>query len=122
MTTEAVLTSSIEELSAGAAILMLSGEIDLATAPQVLSKFQELADRDLTDVIIDAREVSFIDSTGLHAFVKGKQIIHEKGSEVILVPSPQMRRLFDLVFPGRRLFADRVETMDEALTILRVKD
>jgi anti-sigma B factor antagonist len=121
VTTDA-LTSSIEELSDGAAILMLAGEIDLATAPQVISKFQELADRDLTDVIIDARDVSFIDSTGLHAFVKGKQIIHEKGSQIILVPSPQVRRLFDLVFPGRRLFADRMETMDEALAILRVKD
>jgi anti-sigma B factor antagonist len=121
VTTEAALTSSIEELSNGAAILVLSGEIDLATAPHVVSKFQELADRDLTNVIIDAREVDFIDSTGLHAFVKGKRIVHEKGSQIILVPSRQVRRLLEMVFP-ERLFADRVETMDEALAILRVED
>ena len=57
MTTEAALTTSIEELSGGTAILVLSGEIDLATAPQLVSQFEELADRGLTDVIIDAREV-----------------------------------------------------------------
>jgi anti-sigma B factor antagonist len=121
MTTDAALHCRIEEVANGAAILMLSGEIDLATAPTMVSRFQELADKGLTDVIIDARDVSFMDSTGLHAFVEGKRIIHEKGSQLILVPSPQVRRLLELAFSGT-LFADRVETMDEAMAILGVKD
>lgn len=60
VTTEAALTSSIEALSDGTAILVLSGEIDLATAPKMVARFQELADKGLTNVVIDAREVRFI--------------------------------------------------------------
>ncbi|MFZ0015149.1 MAG: STAS domain-containing protein [Acidimicrobiia bacterium] len=121
MTADAALTSSIEALSDGAAILVLSGEIDMATAPKMVSRFQELADKGLTSVIVDAREVRFIDSTGLHGLTEGKRIIHEKGSQIVLVPSAQVSRLLELVFPGK-LFATRVETMDEALEILSVKD
>lgn len=117
MTAEAALTSSIEELSNGAAVLMLSGEIDIGTAPHMASRFQELADRGLTEVIIDARGVTFIDSTGLNGLIEGKRIIHEKGSTMVLVPSRQVRRVLELVFPGP-LFAARVDSMDEALAML----
>jgi anti-sigma B factor antagonist len=121
VTTEAALTSSIEELPDEAAILFLSGEIDLATAPQLVAHFQELADRGLTDVIVDAREVSFIDSTGLHGLIKGKRIIHEKGSQVILVPSLQMRRLLEMVFP-EPIFTACVNSMEEAHAMLGAKE
>jgi anti-sigma B factor antagonist len=120
VTTEAALTSSIEELSDGAAILVLSGEIDLATAPKMVSRFQELADKGMTDVIIDAREVTFIDSTGLHGLVKGKRIIHGTGSKLALVPSAPVRRLLELVFT-EPLFAARLETMDEAFAFLGIE-
>jgi anti-sigma B factor antagonist len=119
--TDAALQSRIEELSNGAAILVLSGEIDLATAPVMVTEFKTLADRDLTDVIIDAREVSFIDSTGLHGLVEGKRIIHEKGSKIVLVPSPQLRRVLELVFP-EPLYATRLDTMNEAFAHLGIQN
>jgi hypothetical protein len=40
----------------------------------MVSQFQELADRDLTDVIVDAREVSSMDFNGLHGLLEGKRI------------------------------------------------
>lgn len=120
MSTEAALTSSIEALSDGTAILVLSGEIDLATAPKMVARFQELADKGLTNVVIDAREVRFIDSTGLHGLVEGKRLIYEKGSTIILVPSRQVRRVLEIIFPDP-LFAARVESMDEALAMLDIK-
>lgn len=95
------------------AVLRLSGEIDLATASRLEAAFQELADRGLTEVIIDASMVSFMDSTGLHALVKGKRQIHEVGSSLALVVSPQVRRVLELVFP-EHLFATRVDTMEQA--------
>lgn len=120
VSTEAALTSSIEALSDGTAILVLSGEIDLATAPKMVARFQELADKGLTNVVIDAREVRFIDSTGLHGLVEGKRLIYEKGSTIILVPSRQVRRVLEIIFPDP-LFAARVESMDEALAMLDIK-
>jgi anti-sigma B factor antagonist len=120
MTTEAALHCRIEELPYGAAILVLSGEIDLATAPQLVSCFQVLMDRGLTDVIIDATEVSFIDSTGLHGLTEGKRIIHERGSKIVLVPSRQVRRVLEMVFP-EPLFAARLDSMDEAYAYLGIE-
>ena len=49
-------------------------------------------------MILDATGISFMDSTGLHALVNGKRMIHEAGTRLILVPSPQMRRVLELVF------------------------
>lgn len=95
------------------AVLRLSGEVDMATAPRLGAAFQELADRRLTEVIIDASMVSFMDSTGLHALVKGKRQIHEVGSTLALVTSPQVRRVLELAFP-EHLFAARVDTMEQA--------
>jgi anti-anti-sigma factor len=120
MNPDAALQCRIEELANGAAILIMSGEIDLATAPTMVSQFQELADKGLTDVIIDTREVSFIDSTGLHGLVQGKRIIHEQGSTIVLVPSPPVRRLLELVFP-EPLFAARLNSMDEAYAFLSIE-
>lgn len=117
MPTDAAWSFRIEELPNGAAVLVLSGEIDMATAPKMVSQFQELAETGLTEVIIDAREVSFVDSSGLHGLIEGKRIIHEKGSKIVLVPSRQVQRVLELVFP-EPLFAARVDSMDEALATL----
>lgn len=95
------------------AVLRLSGEIDMATVPRLAEAFQELADRRLTEVIVDASRVTFMDSTGLHALVEGKRVIHEVGSSLALVVSPQIRRVLELVFP-EQLFAARVDTMEQA--------
>jgi anti-sigma B factor antagonist len=95
------------------AVLRLSGEVDMTTASRLEAAFQELADRRLTEVIVDASTVTFMDSTGLHALVKGKQLIHEVGSNLALVASPQVRRVLELVF-REPLFAVRVDTMEQA--------
>lgn len=95
------------------AVLRLSGEIDMATVSRLQEAFQELADRRLTEVIVDASMVTFMDSTGLHALVEGKRQIHEVGSSLALVASPQVRRVLELAFP-EQLFAARVDTMEQA--------
>jgi anti-sigma B factor antagonist len=99
------------------AVLRLSGEVDMGTASRLEAAFQELADRRLTEVIVDASMVTFMDSTGLHALVKGKQLIHETGSSLALVASPQVRRVLELVFPDP-LVAARVDTMEQAREVL----
>lgn len=87
-------------------------QLDMATASRLKEAFQELADRGLTEVIVDALMVSFLDSTGLHALVAGKRVIHEAGSNLALVVSPQVRHVLELVFP-EHLFAARVDSMEQ---------
>lgn len=117
------LTAEIEVLGDvdDGAILRLVGEIDMMSSEVLRQAFQGLVDRNLSNVVIDAREVTFLDSTGLHAFVEGKRLIHEHGSAIVMVPSRIVRRVLDLVFPDG-LFATRVETMEEATAALKLGD
>jgi len=49
-------------------ILALVGEFDLSNAPELVERFDQLADRGHTRIIVDMSETSFIDSTVLGAF------------------------------------------------------
>jgi anti-sigma B factor antagonist len=101
----------------GAAVLRVAGDIDLATVDQFREALAALVERHLNDIVIDATGVTFMDSTGLHALVEGKRLIHERGTNIVLVASSPVRRILELIFP-EPLFAARVATMKEALAIL----
>lgn len=112
-----LLTVETEELRDGAVVMRLSGEVDISSANIMAEQFESLAGRGKTAVILDATRVSFMDSTGLHALVEGKRILHEAGTRVFLVPSNQVRRVLELVFPDP-LFAARLNSVDEAVAAL----
>lgn len=95
------------------AVLRFVGEVDIATADTLAAAFEDLEARQLTEVIVDASMVTFMDSTGLHALVSGKDRIHGSGTTIALIASPQVRRVLELIFP-EPLFAARVDTMDQA--------
>jgi anti-anti-sigma factor len=75
----------------------LKGEVDLATAGD-LSELLRTAGRD--PIVLDLTEVSFMDSSGLRALLEGACLPNETGPVVIVQPSPQVRRLFDISIPG----------------------
>ena len=112
-----LLTAEFESIQANAAILRFAGEIDLSTANILTQQFRVIADQGLRSVVIDATDVSFMDSTGLHALVEGKRLIHETGTTIYLVPSSQVRRVLELVFP-EPLFAARLDSVEEALAAM----
>ncbi len=111
------LKLDIKDLSGNAAVLELSGEIDMLTAPLVESAFRHMAERGLTDVIVDARDVGFMDSTGINALAQGRQIIFARGSSVSLVGSRPVRRVLDLVFPDNEIIV-RFDTIEDAIANL----
>ena len=70
-------------------VVQVRGDLDLATAPQLESIFDEPDGH----VALDLAKVRFIDSTGLRALVR----IHERQERVVLVaPSPVVQRLLSL--------------------------
>ncbi|HEU4894306.1 MAG TPA: STAS domain-containing protein [Acidimicrobiia bacterium] len=112
-----LLTAVVKPLGSDAVVVSLQGEIDLSSA-RVLTEVMESVFADgLRNIVIDATAVTFMDSTGLHALVQAKRSIHERGIRIILVPSPQVRRTLELVFP-EPLFAARLDTVEEALAAL----
>ncbi len=52
------------------AIVVPEGEIDLATADDVEARLRDLRAEGLRDLVLDLRDVSFIDSSGLRLLVK----------------------------------------------------
>ena len=77
-----------------AIVLVVEGEIDIATAPLLEERLTDLEAGDAPNLIIDLDRVSFMDSTGLQVLVahtlsetNGRRIRLTKGS-------PQVQRLF----------------------------
>ena len=76
----------------GGGVLRVVGELDVATAPELQARLS--AHRG--PAILDLREVTFIDSTGLRALVGATQARSRPESLVLRAPSPAVRRLIEL--------------------------
>jgi anti-sigma B factor antagonist len=77
-----------------AVVLVVEGEIDIATAPLLEQRLTEAEAGDAPRLIVDLDRVSFMDSTGLQVLVahtlsetNGRRLRLTKGS-------PQVQRLF----------------------------
>lgn len=116
-----LLTAELRTVGGSGAILRLIGEIDISSVHALSEKFEIAADSGCSELVIDATDVTFMDSTGLHALIEGKRLIHQQGSRIALVPSRQVRRVMELVFP-EPLFAARLDTVQEALGFLGLDD
>lgn len=116
-----LLVANLTSRDDGITVLALVGEIDISSVQVLADQFTAISSKEVPNVIIDATGVSFMDSTGLHALVEGKRVLHEQGTKIVLVPSSQVRRVLELVFPDH-LFAVRVDTMDQAYDLLATQD
>ncbi len=86
------------------ALIAVSGELDLASGPALESELERVATPDTTLVVVDLRELEFMDSTGLSIIVRAHQRLAESGCELGLVQgSPQVQRLLDLTGVAERL-------------------
>jgi anti-sigma B factor antagonist len=81
----------------GVARVALSGELDMASAPILQEQLTLSEQGDVTTILLDLRELSFLDSKGLHEFAQAKERADADGRQLILVgASASSRRLFDL--------------------------
>ena len=77
----------------GHTTVAIIGEVDLATSPWVA---QELARHD-GKVIVDLRQVPFMDSTGLEVLLTQLTRLHESGGHLrLIINSSRLKRLLDL--------------------------
>ena len=77
-------------------VLRLSGELDLATTEDLLIAFRSLSDGDGSEVILDLSELTFIDTTGICAFVTIAQEASPRGV-VLRSPRRPVRKVIDLI-------------------------
>ena len=85
--------------------IAIQGELDIATAPQLDAEFERVGALDgIEFVVVDLRELAFLDSTGLEAIVKFDARSRAAGVEVAVVRGPRaVERLFAVMQLDRRL-------------------
>ena len=79
------------------AVLQVTGEVDVYTAPMLREQIRELAAKGAVHLIADLDRVDFLDSTGLGALVGGLKRLREAGGSLALVISnPRILRIFQI--------------------------
>lgn len=81
----------------GVALLVLAGEVDLATS----GRFREFVDRararGARTIVADLAEVTFMDSTMLRELLRAHRDLEESGARLVLAaPQAAVMRLLDL--------------------------
>lgn len=84
----------------GVTRIALAGELDMSTAP-ILERYLPVDGSDAgeggTAVILDLRDLSFVDSSGLHAFLRARNAADEAGQRLYLIGAGRVvRRVFEL--------------------------
>jgi anti-sigma B factor antagonist len=74
----------------------VSGDLDLMTAPKLAATLRE-AQLDVRMVVVDLRELTFIDSAGIHVILAAADEARQQGGRLVLVRGPaQIDRVFTL--------------------------
>jgi len=85
------------ELQADTARLTPSGELDIATAPQLEQEVRSLLARGVRHVVIDLTRLTFIDSSALRLFIVLNERSSGEGWRLSLIrPTGQVRSVFEI--------------------------
>ena len=76
---------------------MPRGELDILTADRVRSRVADLLEAGFSTIVIDLRELAFMDSTGLRLLLVLHQRARRDGWSLSLTPGPEpVQRVFEL--------------------------
>ena len=81
----------------GMAVVGLSGELDLGTSPDLHAELIRLIETAPQKIILDMRELAYIDSSGVGTLVDAHRRLKKKGGRVVLVGLQQrVRSVFEI--------------------------
>ena len=103
------------EEQGGATVLAVTGELDLRTSPALEERLSRAFDAGAELVILDLRQIEFMDSTGLRVLLTAHQRAHETGRRFALVKgADQVERVLTLT--GVRDLLTVVDAPEDLLT------
>ena len=86
-----------ESAPEGVALLILEGEIDLATTGRFREAIDGVLGEQVRVAVLDVTGVEFMDSTMLRELLRAHRDLQESGSRLIVAgPHPTVRRLLEL--------------------------
>ncbi len=98
-------------------LVRLNGRLDATTSISVRAALEKLLAKDRPKIIIDLREVPFIDSSGLASLVSGLRLAREKKGIIMLSGvQPQAQTIFhltmlDRIFPIHPTYQDARQSL-----------
>ena len=98
----------------GWAVLTVSGEIDIATAPSLRERLHGLLAEGKQQIVVDLDDVGFLDSTALGVLVGVLKRARGEGGEVrIVCTQPRVRKVFEITRLDSAF--DLFDSVDEAV-------
>jgi len=87
---------AVEDDGVGAPVVQLRGDVDITCAAALGDCLSVLTARG-GDVVVDLASMRFIDSTGMGALVRGRNMAKQRGAELRLrQPTPDVRKTLEL--------------------------
>jgi anti-sigma B factor antagonist len=78
-------------------VLVLSGELDLVSAPRLRNAIASLRGEAIDEVIVDLSNLTYIDSVGIGLLVASRRRLDAEGrSFSVRNPAPQVLRLLEI--------------------------
>jgi anti-sigma B factor antagonist len=77
----------------GVELVLVEGELDIATAPRLISVLNRAVQEALGSLVVDLSDVHFMDSTGLALLINAHRRLtrRSKGFAVVCPPGPLLR-------------------------------
>jgi anti-anti-sigma factor len=92
------------QLSAGTARIVVRGELDRSTGPRLEEEVRRIEAEAPAVLVLDLRDVTFFDSTGLQLVLDADVRAREEGREFVVAPGDgQPRRILELADVAGRL-------------------
>src|SRR3954454_12058846 len=70
-------------------VVRLAGELDLQVAGDVGAAVEELLDAGCPQVVVDLRDLRFLDSSGVHVLIEATQAAERRRGAVALIRGPR---------------------------------
>ena len=84
------------KVTGDAASVVVRGEVDMATAPQLREELTGLVDSGVTRLVLDCRELQFLDSSGIGVLIAVHKLLDQAGSLVLEAPPAHVRKVLEL--------------------------
>jgi anti-sigma B factor antagonist len=76
--------------------VIVRGEVDMATAPQLRDLLNELVDGGSTRILLDCHHLDFLDSSGIGVLVAVRKRLGEEGALTLEAPPAHVRKVLEL--------------------------
>ncbi len=98
------------------AVVAVTGEIDMATAPRLRDTLESLVDEGCRWLVVDLSRVTFCDSSGLAVLLVARKELHQHGGTIRLVgPAAPVARMFQI--SGMTKVFSIYDSVAEAITL-----